>query len=265
MTLPQRFPFLSSVLYDGRERASLTNEGLKTVLQYDPDYEKREEFRKEYADKVLLPFGLFLHKYSVLKSIFQNKVKPKNLTLYNILEDALRQNVTDLDAIMLAFIHFVNRCNGNFLILFKRNAHHPILNVMISSSSATAAPEKQKALMERKAEIDLKSAKFFSGYNFKGNPSGSGFEKLKSKIEETRIQVKAYRNQVAAHDDGGKPVVKWEDLDVAVNRFKEITDDFYIAGTFGLPFGPASGEGFSQTETVTLITRALFDPVISKA
>jgi hypothetical protein len=256
MALPQRFPFQSSVFYDGRERAPLAGEELKAVLRYDPDYEKREEFRKEYADKVLLPFRLFLHKYSVLKSIFQNKEKPKNVTLHNILEDALRQNVTDLDATMLAFIHFVNRCSGNFLTLFKRNAHHPISNIMISSSSAN--PDKQKILMERKVEIDLKSAKLFSRYNFKGNPSGVEFEKLKTEIEGARMQVRTYRDQVAAHDDKAKPIVKWGDLDMAVNRFKEITDDFFTVGSFSMSFGEASGPGFSAKKTIEILLNGMF-------
>lgn len=249
MTLPWGFPFECSVLRDGREETAASEESRKAILLYDPDFDKRKEFQKEFEIKILLPLGLFLHKYPVLKEILIKEPFFINITLLNIIQDAFRQNASDLNEIMLAFIRFLNRCKGYYLPLFRERAHHKIIDVSLSAAST----ERRKILQLRKEEIDTKRATLFPTYNSKGNPSADCFERIKEKASSVREIVKTYRDKVSAHHDEEKPTISWNDLDVSINQFKMIVDNLYIVGSFNLAMGRASGPGFSAKKTVEIL------------
>lgn len=253
MTLPWGFPFECSILRNGQKERPISEELRKSILVYDIDFDKRKEFQKEFERRILLPLGLFLHKYPVLKETLNKERSSGNVTLLNIIQDAFRQNASDLSGIMLTFIHFLDRCKGYFLPLFRKQAHQKIVEGMFSTADA----EKKKVIQARKEEIDVKSAALFLAYNSRGNPSADNFDRIKNRTNSICKLVKEYRDRVSAHDDEEKPAIPWEDLDIIINQFKEIVDSLYIVGSFSMSFGAASGPGFAAKETVEILLNGI--------
>ncbi len=253
MELPARFPFQVSILHNGRTCNPLVDEERASVLFYDPDYDKREMFKKEYEDRLLNQFSMFLHKYPVLKAILQKRIKPKNTTLLSIIEDAFKQSMSDLDTIMFGFLGFLDYCKNKFPILFKKEAQYPLIETLIRGE-----PKREQEYKIRKVEIDQKREVVFSAFTAKGFPSEQAFSKLKGRVNSIREIVKKYRDNIAAHDGKQKPVVLWEELDEAAKQFQEITDALYITGSFHMAFGQAVGPGFNQAETKKLLLKKIF-------
>jgi hypothetical protein len=256
MTLPDRFPFSVVLLYNGEPLPEITEESHKEFIKtLDPYFDLRKEAEGRIVEKVLNPLVLFLHKYHILKKVLEEKRPPTNITLLNIVQDALRQNVTDLSLIMSFFIDFINEAQGKFQELFKRQAQNKIIAVMLEVQS----PEEQEVLQRRSKEIDLKRDKLFPIYSSTGNPSAECFKKLTDHIDEIRKIVRTYRDKICAHSDENKPTIHWRDLDASIEQFTTELNDFYVVLSFGREYGKAQGPGFLSEETLAILIKGTYD------
>jgi hypothetical protein len=255
MELPLKFSFEVKMTYNGKELTSITNESdIEAIKNFDPHFEERRECRNKILKELLNPFSLFLHKYPILKAVIHNKFSPQNVTFLNLLEDAMKQNVTDLSDIMTSFIKFLEECKGKFQILFKKKAQHKLIEAIINKT----APDKQEILLERNREIDLKRESLFIKFNSKQTPSDQSFDLLKTQVDFLRKEVRTYRDKVAAHNDEIQPSISWEDLDEKIEQFKNLITNFYTVLSFEMALGEAQGPGLLEQQTSKLLIEAIY-------
>ncbi len=255
MTLPPKFPFEVKMIYDGKERASITEESVKKIIRtFDPDFDQREICRKRMQEEIFYPLSLFLHKYPILKTVLHEGRVPINVTLFTIIEDALKQNITELSETMDSFIKFLDECKGKYSVLFKRQAQSQMIEVLISSS----LPDKQKDFKKRGEDIDLKREMLFEAFNHKGNPTNESFDVIKDKVDQLRQHAKNYRDRISAHRDKEEIIIIWKDFDATLDMFKELVCNFYTIFSFEMGLGDAQGLGFYGSETIKSLVQEIY-------
>jgi hypothetical protein len=172
----------------------------------------------------------------------------------SILEDSLKQNITDLSDIMTSFIKVLNECKGKYTILFNRKAQHKLIKALINGNTQ----DNQELLRKRIEEIDSKRNSLFFMFNSRGTPSNESFDRLKDRAEDLRKEIRAYRDKVAAHNDAIQPSITWEVLDINIEDFKDLISDFYTVLSFEKAFGDAQGPGLLDSETAKILIEEIY-------
>lgn len=256
MKLPERFPFNVEILHNGKI-LEMTPEYLKETKQFDPFCKEREECKKQMSEKILNPFRIFLIKFPLLKSIFKTDLPSFNsdILLFNIIEDAARQNISDLDEIMKSFSDFLDKCKGEYTKLFRKKSQDLLIDMVIKGDNS-----KEIALKQHRDEINNKREKLFLQFNQNGNPTNESFKRLKTEVGNLRSSVKYYRDKVAAHNDSMNSTctIHWEDVDKSVERFKEIVFDFYIVLSFEQKYAESTGPGIYPQKTMDVLIKQIF-------
>lgn len=254
MTLPPQFPFVVKVRYGGLEYPELDESHREIIKTYDPDFDQREECKKGMERQVLHRLSLFLHKYPILKRVLCEARPPMNITLRTIIEDALKQNITELSETMTSFMDFLDECKGKYSTLFRKHAQDKFIAAMANPGQL----EMQEALQKWSEEINLKREKLMGFFNHKGNPSAESFDDLKKRVDQLRQLSKNYRDTNSAHWDENEITVCWNELDTTIKQFRELVCDFYSIFTFEQGYGDALGQGFSEGETVKVLIQEMY-------
>lgn len=254
MPLPVRFPFKTIVLYDGHELPVFDKCDEESLKKVDPYFKERDECKERFKKEVSNPFSLFEHKYFILKNVLNKGECPKNISVFNILEDSLRQNICDFSELMSIFMKFVNTCQGKYSILFKKNAQSLIFkNLEIDKSEEIKA-----FLKERNKEIDLKREALFGQFNQQGVPSSNSFDDLKLRIITIRNKVKIYRDTIGAHSDSTQFSIELDDINDSIVGFKELISGFYIVFSFEKWFKESEGPGLECDQAIKVLELAIY-------
>ena len=133
--LPSNFPFESEATYSGKKLPILSEKDVEIVVKLDPCFKMRGECKEKIWKNFIGPFSMFLHKYLIYKDIFLEKRIPKNITIFSIIEDALKQSITDLARLMTSFIFFMDECNGKYSNLFRNKSERKLFESLIKGNS----------------------------------------------------------------------------------------------------------------------------------
>src|SRR5262249_916777 len=143
--------------------------------------------------------------------------------------------------------------------LFQKKSHYKLIEAMKQGN----LPEKQEALQKRIEEIDLKIERLFKSFDSKGIASDASFKHLKAQMLDIQKFVKKYRDEIAPHCGKKQPDIQWEELNVSVERFRNLICDFYTVLTFEKEFGEATGAGIFGDRTAKILIEQIFGEVSS--
>lgn len=224
MNLPEKFPYKTSIFYGDRE--------LNDQIPYDeeqaiPHYKLRNECKEELIEKLLRRLWAFFAKNKILKKVLTHKSSLKEPLLHTIIEDACKQNITDLIDLSSEFMKIVNLYRGKYIHLFINKSQETICSVLYIKFKVNEQKIRRFDQLIQEARDRL-----FGSYNNKGQPKNECFDNLNSRIENIRREVKGYRDKIAAHHDLGELIVTWETLDKYCLDFRQICYDLYSVITF---------------------------------
>jgi hypothetical protein len=174
---PENNSFCMAMLYAGKEISDFSPEELAEIMKYAPDYTARIECQKLFYAKVLKPLFTYSTKHPVIEKILSPKDSVKNILLMNLLEDAARQNMTDLCALTQELIKFINICKGRHRRLFKKASQRSLIEALINGNN-------DQEINYKNADNRIEQAResLFCSFNDQGVPSDESFTKLKERI-----------------------------------------------------------------------------------
>lgn len=245
-------PFLIETLYNGKPITEISEEHINSVLKLDPFFERRREKRDIMLRNIIHPFALFFHKYRILTKVLNNETQPVNVSLLNLVQDAYRQNISDLSEIFRRTIDFINSCQG-ISPLMQKGCQTKYIQAVAESMPSP----KKELILARNIEIESKRVKLFS-FNSKGIPIDESFESLKEKVCNIRTEIKAYRDTVASHDGQFLYDLSFEAFDNTINEFKNFLSELYTVLTFERDFGEAVGSQMNVEETQKILIKEIY-------
>lgn len=255
MNLPGIFSFSVTYSVDGKPIPFFSENYNKAIEVYDPLWGMRVKCAREidghFVQRIISLLGL-CDVYSRVLSQTKIHKSVANALLLNIVEQAIKQGVNDLDAMMKDFIKLVDNYRGRYTNLFKKNAQKKLIEVLIKGD-----PEKEKEYQQKSEVINTKRIELFLYFNSHGVPKHESFIQLKDKISELRNSINTYRDKVAAHPE--KDIeLSWSTFDNCITKFKSIAFDFYEVVSFFTP-PTTKANGIDPDGTAEYLINGIFE------
>jgi cytochrome oxidase Cu insertion factor (SCO1/SenC/PrrC family) len=219
MQLPIRYPFIFDLVHSVELTPEEELRFEEIRRKFDPEHDLRKKCKAIVNQKFLGPFTAFSNKYETLKQTLYNvntsQNIPHDIHLLNIVEDALRQNISDFSEQINELIKFINILNAQYSILFKKNSHRKLYEAVAHNSGIKGELQKHSDFIEKNRES------LISHFNLQGKVSSTSWDSMKKRLDEIRVSVKKYRDNVGSHDGNQHVTVSFEEIEIAIKKYRD--------------------------------------------
>lgn len=258
--LPEQSSLIVEMLYDGKPLKEAPEEVKKHQFYRQHHSGSRIELTKELTS-ILERLFIFISRYDVIKEVLIIDRPVKDILLLSIVENAMKQDITDFVICCEKLITLINKCQNNkrYKILLKDKSEEPFFHALAEGN------QKFKHIyLSRSDEINQVRKSLFKNFDQKGLPTKESFEELKEKISILYSPLKAYRDKVAAHHDRDYQILTFRECDESIEKLKKIIFGLDKIITFENKFNHptiASVESEAASgNTIAHLTAGIYDP-----
>lgn len=257
MLLPQKFNqgFTIQWLYKGKEMRDFTDAELQFIVSFDQRCVERQRLKNELLEKIINPLIALFNKHFTLKDVLISFKEPHDRLLYNLIEDAAKQNITDFYDLMDKFIDTLNQYKNNYSPLFNKDSQKKLFTALKQSNT----PEIVHQYSELSDLIDHKRNYLFSCFDQNGGVRKNIWDKLINDMIATRNRIKTYRDKVASHADKELVILSWKDATQTIQSFVNYTSDINTVLSFHNRFEMRSNDlDRDSRQTIKILRNILY-------
>jgi hypothetical protein len=259
MLLPQKFNqgFTIQWLYEGKESRDFTDAELQSIVSFDHRFVERQRLTNELRGKIINPLIALYNKHLTLKEILISLKEPCDRLLYNLIEDAAKQNITDFYDLMGKFIDVLKQYKNNYSPLFNKDSQKKLFMALKQGNTTEHNIHKYGKLSDL---IDNKRTYLFSCFDQNGSVQNDSWDRLINDMRATRNIIKAYRDKVTSHADEELVTLGWKEAMQAIQSFVNYTSDIYTVLSFGTCFEMRSNDlDRDSRQTIKALRSILFN------
>ncbi|MFZ5953642.1 MAG: hypothetical protein ACOYT8_00915 [Candidatus Dependentiae bacterium] len=207
-----------------------SDEGLKDMdfTPFDRKWIVRKELKCELRKKIINPLMLLMMKHRILKGILISKEEPSNRVLYNLMEDAARQNITAFYDLMGKFIDVLELYKNNYSPLFNKSSQKKLFKALV----LLVIPNQSQKCSEFCNYIEQKRKELFIRFDDNGRVDKVAWENLINNMRTIRDEIKSYRDKVASHADEELVHLRWDKVTTKIESFFTFVCDINTILTF---------------------------------
>jgi hypothetical protein len=258
MLLPRKFNqgFTVQWAYEGKEGRDFTDTELQQIIPFDPLCVERQKLTKELHEKIINPLVVLYSKHLILKEVLISSKEPCDRLLYNLIEDAARQNITDFYDLMGKFIEIVKRYKNNYSPLFYKDSQKKLLMTLKQGKPIELV---NKYCMLDNLIDNKRNALFFCS-DKKGSLQSDNWDRLICELRAIRNIIKTYRDKVASHaDEELTTTLSWKKATEAIEFFINYTSDIHTVLSFRVDTNMRSNDlDRDRLQTVKALRSILF-------
>lgn len=218
MKLPIRYPYIFDLVHSVQLTPEEEFRFEQLKRKYDTEHDLRKKCKALVNQKVLGPFVAFSNKYGTLKQTLYGvnscQTIPHDIHLLNIVEDALRQNISDFAEQIKELIKFIDILSSQYSILFKKNSHRKLYAAVAHNSGIEGELQRHSDFIEKNRES------LISHFSLQGKVSSDSWDSMKKRLDEIRICVKKYRDNVGSHDGNQHVTVSFQEIEIAIEKYQ---------------------------------------------